>query len=438
MILNKVAAYITDKQLLAEREKVIIGLSGGADSIALVDILSRLGYKCVVAHCNFHLRGDESDRDAAFVDLFCRSRNINLHTVDFDTVTYAKAHKLSIEMAARELRYNWFDKICSELEINALAVAHHQDDSVETVLLNLIRGTGIRGLTGIMPRNGRVIRPLLCLSRKEILDYIDEKGLTYVTDSTNNETDYTRNKIRLDIIPLLEAINPSAKDAIACTSEYLSQVERIYSEYLSDCKTCVMDGNKIKINELVHVAEPQAVLYELLTPFGFNSSSTEQIFNSLNGLSGKRFYSDTHQLIKDRDNLIISHIKDEDEEDTYYINEDDQYIDTPLKLKIETIENTPDINIEKNKSVVYLNKDKLQYPLTLRRWKQGDWFVPFGMKGRKKLSDYFSDNKFSLLDKENVWILVSGNDIIWIVGHRSDERIKIVPSAKSILKINID
>lgn len=438
MILNKVAAYITDKQLLAEREKVIIGLSGGADSIALVDILSRLGYKCVAAHCNFHLRGDESDRDAAFVDFFCRSRNINLHTVDFDTVTYAKAHKLSIEMAARELRYNWFDKICSELDINALAVAHHQDDSVETVLLNLIRGTGIRGLTGIMPRNGKVIRPLLCLSRKEILDYIDEKGLTYVTDSTNNETDYIRNKIRLDIIPLLEAINPSAKDAIARTSEYLSQVERIYSEYLFDCKTCVMDGNKIKIDELLHVSEPQAVLYELLTPFGFNSSSTEQIFNSLNGLSGKRFYSDTHQLIKDRDNFIISHIKDEDEEDTYDINEDDQYIDTPLKLRIETIENTPDINIEKNKSVVYLNKDKLQYPLTLRRWKQGDWFVPFGMKGRKKLSDYFSDNKFSLLDKENVWILVSGNDIIWIVGHRSDERFKIVPSAKSILKISID
>lgn len=438
MILNKVAAYITDKQLLAERDKVIIGLSGGADSIALVDILSRLGYKCVAAHCNFHLRGDESDRDAAFVDLFCRRRNINLHTVDFDTVAYAKAHKLSIEMAARELRYNWFDKLCSELEINALAVAHHQDDSVETVLLNLIRGTGIRGLTGIMPRNGKVIRPLLCLSRKEILDYIDEKGLTYVTDSSNNETDYTRNKIRLDIIPLLEAINPSAKDAIARTSEYLSQVERIYSEYLFDCKTCVMDGNKINIDELLHISEPKAVLYELLAPFGFNSSSTEQIFNSLNGLSGKRFYSDTHQLIKDRDNLIISHIKDEDEEDTYYINEDDQYIDTPLKLKIETIENTPDINIEKNKSVVYLNKDKLQYPLTLRRWKQGDWFVPFGMKGRKKLSDYFSDNKFSLLDKENVWILVSGNDIIWIVGHRSDERFRVIPSAKSILKISID
>lgn len=436
MILEKVTAYIAGKQLLKERDKVIVGLSGGADSVALIDILSRLGYTCVAAHCNFKLRGQESDRDESLVTDFCRNRNIELHRTNFDTYAYAEQNHLSIEMAARELRYNWFDELCTKLDIAHLAIAHHQDDSVETVLLNLIRGTGIRGLTGIPPKNGKIVRPLLCLSRSEILNYITERALLYVTDSTNNETLFTRNKIRLEVIPLLQTINPSVKESIARTSEYLEQVTNIYNRYIEQYKASIIEGNKIKIDELLKATEPQAVLFEILAPYRFNSAAVKQIYNTLEGLPGKKFFSDTHVLLKDRNCLIINEITGNNA-GAYYINNEETVINIPIGLKIETLKHTPDFEIEKSRRIIYLDKDKLHFPLEIRRWQQGDWFVPFGMKGRKKLSDYFSDNKFSLFDKENAWILTSGEDIIWLIGHRSDNRYKVTASTRNILKINL-
>jgi tRNA(Ile)-lysidine synthase len=436
MILERVKQYINDKQLLTDGERVIVGLSGGADSVALLDMLISLEYKCVAAHCNFHLRGAESDRDAAFVEKLCKDRGIELQLVEFDTTKFAKENSVSIEMAARELRYKWFEELCISLDIEHIAIAHHRDDSVETVLLNLTRGTGIRGLTGISAHNGKIIRPMLGISRYEILHYLHDKNLSYVIDSTNNEDIYTRNKLRLNVIPFLESINPSVKEAINRTSEHLSQVANIYGHYIEQAKKQIIDGNHIKIDDLLKQVEPEAVLYEILSPYGFNSAVVKQIFESVNSISGKRFYSDKYVLVKDRNCFIVDKINENKESEIYFLNESEASLKYPITLEMETIENSSSFSIERDNNILYLDKSKLKYPLVLRHWQQGDWFIPFGMSGRKKLSDYFSDNKFSIFDKENVWVLCSGEDIVWLVGYRSDNRYRITEKTNEILKIS--
>lgn len=433
-MVEKVKKYIADNKLLAQGAKVIIGISGGADSVALLDILIRLGYDCIVAHCNFHLRAEESDRDALFVENISKQYKLPFEKIDFDTQAYASEKGVSIEMAARELRYSWFEVLLSKYNATCIAVAHHRDDSVETTLLNLIRGTGIRGLTGISARNNNLIRPLLCISRKEILDYITEKGLTFVEDSTNNENIYTRNKIRLDIIPLLETINPSVKDAIRRTSENLMQVENIYKAYIDNAKNNILIDNKISINKLIEYTEPKAILYEILAGYNFNRPTINQIFETLDKESGKFFYSESHQLLKDREYLLLKE-REILTDKIFYIEEHATLLPYPIHLEIITIKNNEGFNIEKNRDILYADKNKLCFPLTLRRWQQGDWFVPFGMKGKKKISDYFSDQKFSVFDKENTWLLCSGKDIVWIVGHRSDNRYSIDDSTIETLRI---
>lgn len=434
-MIQKVNEYIAKHQLLSTTDKVIVGVSGGADSIALLDILSNLGYDCIVAHCNFHLRGEESNEDATFVEFFCKEHNKTYLRIDFDTENYASENKISIEMAARDLRYNWFENLRQKHNAQAIAIAHHMDDSVETVILNLTRGTGIRGLTGINVKNGYIIRPLLCLSRNDILQYLGENGLSYVTDSTNNEDIYTRNKIRLNIIPLLEAINPSAKKAILRTSSHLQQVENIYQAYIESARKEIVNNNCININRLLEYNEPDAVLYEILAEYGFNPSTVKNIFEALENQSGKSFYSDDYRLVKDRDFLIIHTCESPSANDVYTIAEKDIIITDPIRLTVECIAINEDFKIDKNPNRLYLDMDSVKFPLTIRRWQNGDWFIPFGMKGKKKISDYFSDNKFSLFDKENTWILCSGSDIVWIIGHRSDNRFRISESTKEVLMI---
>ena len=438
LIINivQVEQYIDENQLLEDGSKVIVGVSGGADSVALLDILHTLKYECVVAHCNFHLRGEESNRDAFFVEELCQKYNLKYERVDFDTEAYAEIHSISIEMAARELRYNWFEQIRTIHLADKIAVAHHSDDSVETILLNLTRGTGIRGLTGIAAQNNNIIRPLLCLSRKDILEYLKDRALKYVDDSTNNEDLYTRNKIRLNIIPLLETINPSVKDSIIRTGEHLSQVENIYNFYIQQVKADVLSDDSINIRTLIKYLEPEAILYELLAPYNFNTATVRQIFESIISKSGKIFYSDTHKLIKDREFFIIKK-REKLSVDSFLIREEDRLMSYPLQLSIETIQIDNGFVIEKNKNILYLDKDKIKFPLTLRRWHQGDWFIPFGMKGKKKVSDYFTDQKFTLFEKEEAWLLCSENNIVWIVGERSDDRFKIDKSTTQILKIQI-
>ena len=441
-MLEKVREYIQKENLILHNTKVIVGLSGGMDSMVLLDILTLLGYSCLAAHCNFHLRGEESNRDEIFVKKWCKSIDIPFTSINFDTNQYASDLKISIEMAARELRYNWFETLRRHYQANCIAVAHHKDDSVETVLLNLIRGTGIKGLTGISPKNGYVVRPLLCISRSEIENYILERDIPYVTDSTNSEDLYLRNSIRLNVIPLLETLNPSVKDTIYRTSKNVTEAEKVYSESIQKTIKKVFNNNKIDINELRQTASPRSVLFEILTPYNFTPSTIEDISESIDSISGKIFFSDSnsnfekkkYRLIKDRNSFLLDVVNDiYNENEMYLIEEGTSEINFPVSIKIREISSPADIIY--NSHFLYIDADKIKYPLVLRKWRSGDWFIPFGMKGKKKLSDYFTDRKFSLKDKEDVWLLTYENDIVWIVGERNDNRFKITENTKKIIFI---
>ena len=436
-MLNEIYTYIKKHGLLQPDDTVIVGLSGGADSVALLHLLVQLNYSCIAAHCNFHLRGDESLQDEVFAQQKAAFLQIPFYKKDFDTIGYANRKQISVEMAARELRYGWFEELRIIHHAQAIAVAHHQDDSVETVLINLIRGTGIRGLTGIYPKRDLIIRPLLETTRLEILDWLHQKNITYRTDSTNLSDEYTRNFIRLRILPMMESLNPSVSKAITRTAGYLSDIETIYMDYIEKERQRLMDDRqRISILGLIQSIAPQTVLYELIKPFGFTRFVAESVFNSLSGEPGKVFYSPTsnYQIVKDRDFLLIT-TKQPRKETVYSIYADD-LIEVPIRLRMQKTEKTPEFQIDKSKSAVSFDFDKLIFPLTLRTWRRGDWFVPFGMKGRKKLSDYFNDHKFDRNKKDQTWLLCSGSDIIWIVGERSDDRYKIDKSTKFIVTVH--
>lgn len=412
MIQQRVAQYIDNELLFSLNARIVVALSGGADSVALLHILHRLGYYCEAAHCNFHLRGTESDRDEEFVRNLCKTMKIPLYTVDFATEQYAIEKKISIEMAARELRYQWFAEIKEKTNADVIAVAHHQDDSVETILLNLMRGAGINGLLGIRPRNGDIVRPFLCISRKEIIDYLQDAGQEYMTDSTNLQDEYTRNKIRLNLLPLMQEINPSVKEHIIDTSNYLNDVARIYNGGVEEGKQRVIDKGNIRISLLLNEPSPGALLFEILYPLGFNAAQIKKILASLEGQTGKQFISkDGWRVIKDRELLLIG--KKE-------INDN-----PPFNLIKEEKEYTKDFIIPREKDIACFDSNKLTGKLSLRKWQTGDIFVPFGMEGKKKVSDYLTDKKFSIIQKEQQWVLCCGNKIIWIIGERTDNRFRI-------------
>lgn len=419
---KKVARYIADNHLLAINEKVIVALSGGADSVALLLMLQELGYACEAAHCNFHLRGSESDRDETFVRQLCQERQVKLHITHFDTKHYASQKHISIEMAARELRYEWFETLRNQLEATAIAVAHHADDSVETFLLNLLRGTGINGLRGIRPRNGYIIRPLLCLKRNDILHYLTIRSQSYVTDSTNLQDEYTRNKIRLHLLPLMAEINPSVKDSIMNTAHHLDEAACFYHHAIGEARQRVStdNGKTIDIAALMREPSPEALLFELLSSTGVNATQLHDIYKSLNGQAGKVFDTPEWQIVKDRTHLLV---------------EPRQKNTRSPQLQMEECELTPDFIIPRDKSTACFDADKLSQPFTIRLWQQGDSFVPFGMKGRKKVSDYLTDRKFSLAAKGRQWVLCAGNEIVWLIDERPDNRFRIGPETKRVLII---
>ena len=420
--------FIEEKSLFFQKDKILVALSGGADSVALLRVLLALGYTCEAAHCNFHLRGKESDRDENFVRGLCNELNILLHVVHFDTQTYATKHRISIEMAAREMRYEWFEKLRQECDASVIAVAHHRDDSVETFLLNLIRGTGINGLKGIAPLNGHIVRPLLNVSRQDILQYLEHLHQDYVTDSTNLQDEYMRNKIRLNILPMLRELNPSVSESIAETSRRLTDVSLIYNKEIEAGKERVMEkSGHILISRLMEESVPAALLFEILHPLGFNSVQVGDVFRSLSAQSGKRFVSAGWEVLRDRTELIIRRRKPADEEVEENV--------PPFRLAMETQEIMPDFVIPRNKNTACLDADKVVLPLTVRKWRQGDKFVPFGMKGKKKVSDYLTDRKFSLFQKENQYVVCSADRIVWLVGERSDDRFRVTEDTKRVLII---
>ena len=419
MIEKKIAQYIDNERLFPINARIIVALSGGADSVALLRILHTLGYDCEAAHCNFHLRGTESDRDEMFVRKLCKTMKTPLHTIDFATEQYAIEKKISIEMAARELRYQWFAEIKEKTKADVIAVAHHQDDSVETVLLNLIRGTGINGLLGIRPKNGDIVRPLLCISRKEITDYLQNDGQEYMTDSTNLQDEYTRNKIRLNLLPLMQEINPLVKEHIIDTSNYLNDINRIYNKGIEEGNQRVIEKGNIRIVPLLKEPSPEALLFEILYPLGFNAAQTKNILAMLEGQTGKQFISkDGWRVVKNRELLLID--KKEEQENP------------PFCLIKEEKEYTKDFIIPREKHIACFDTDKLIGEINLRKWQTGDIFIPFGMKGKKKVSDYLTDRKFSIIQKENQWVLCCGDKIIWIVGERTDNRFRIDEKTKKV------
>ncbi len=420
MLMKKVKEFIEKEDLFSKQDKILVALSGGADSVALTRILITLGYHCEAAHCNFALRGEESDRDEDFVRNFCRSLNIKCHSIHFETRRYAAQQSISIEMAARELRYNWFSKICEESDCQVVAVAHHKDDSVETMLLNLIRGTGINGLLGIRPKNGNVVRPLLCASRQEVVEYLHRMNQTYVTDSTNLEDEYTRNKIRLNLLPLMEEINPSVKDGLVKTASYLNDISKVYQQAIKESidRIFITPEKEISIEKLMNEPAPQALLFEVLSPLGFNSTQVEEVYGSLNGQPGKRFISSQWQVVKDRELLLIEKVKT--------ANDKPQIIFEEVLLTKEFV-------IPKDKNTACFDANKFKGVISIRKWEKGDYFIPFGMKGKKLVSDFMTDSKFSLLKKEQQWVLSCNDQIAWLIGERTDNRFRIDDSTQKVI-----
>ncbi len=442
--LNKVGTFIAANGLLCNGDRVIVGVSGGADSTALLLVLRSLGYECVAIHCNFHLRGEESNRDQIFVENFCGELQIALKVIHFDTVEYADRHRCSIEMAARELRYDAFEKYRNECNCAAIAVAHHRDDSVETVLLNLVRGTGIRGLTGIKPRNGNVVRPMLCVSRQEIESWLKMQERTYVMDSTNLECEYKRNKIRLRVLPELRGLNPDADNAVFRTSMRLRGVLDIYLAAIeNDMRRCVSrqpDGIvRVSINAMRESVSPEAVLFELLSPYGFTESQIENVISCLDGESGRIFRAGNAILVKDRDSLLVNPLCGDDGILEMRITVSDGLcIPLPdggnLRMALQTVP----VPLIRDTTIAMLDADKVGRNIIIRRCRQGDSFIPFGMKGRKLVSDFMTDNKMSVLQKRDQIVLCNDSGIVWVVGRRIDNRYRVDEKTSNILIINME
>jgi len=437
---QKVQTYIQKHQLLTRQGKIIVGVSGGTDSVVLLHVLQSLGYDCVVAHCNFHLRMEESDRDELFVRSLARDLKLPYYSVDFETTKFAQEHKISIEMAARDLRYAWFYELLYSKEAQAIAVAHHADDNIETLLMNLVRGTGLKGLTGIQPRNHKLVRPLLCCTRQELETYLVRYDLEHIEDSTNANDDYQRNKFRNEVLPLLEELNPSVRQTLYESLERFEGNYIVYQQAIERMKAEIVhyepDLVKLNIDSIKKQIHIPTIMYELLHPFGFGPSLIEQITSQLDGESGKVFFSDTHRLLKDRKFLLISANEENDLEE-YTIQEDDTVIEAPFPMKMTRQQIEVGFQVSKESGRVHVDASKLAFPLQLRRWKEGDSFYPFGMSQRKKISNFFIDNKLSLLEKEHSWILLSNNEIVWIVGQRLDNRFRVTDETSEVIEFNI-
>ena len=432
---NKVEAFITKYNLLNHNDLYIVALSGGADSVALLLLLKEQGFRIHAAHCNFHLRGEESDRDETFCVELCGRLGIELHRVHFDTKTYADLHHVSIEMAARELRYRWFEQLRQDIGAAAICVAHHQNDSVETILMNIIRGTGLRGLTGIQARNGFVLRPLLCVSRDEIERFLSERGQSYVTDSSNLTEDYMRNKIRLQVLPLLQTLNPAVLNHILQTAENLAAAQATIDVLLKG-----IGGSKsLNLSEYTDYLSREYVTFEWLRNYGFNGSQVHQLLASD---TGAIFTSPMgYEVLRDRNRLLVEPVLEPmkplkiPEEGVYVLPQMavSNHPDSKIRVKRTSV------TVSKDSAIATLDSQKVQFPLTVRRVAEGDWMVPFGMKGRKLLSDLMTDQRMTLFEKRRQLVVVDAHDeVIWAVGLRTDQRVAVTSDTAETLELRLE
>lgn len=432
--------FLNRQCCVRNQEKILVGVSGGADSMALLDLLMHCKNEIIVAHCNFQLRGKASDGDEVFVREYCKSKNITLFSTKFNTVAYAQKNSISIEMAARDLRYEWFNWLCAEHSIRWIAVGHHLDDNVETFFINLLRGTGIRGLSGMNPVSGNVIRPLLFTTRTAIVEYCTNISIHYREDDSNNDASIIRNKIRHQVLPLLKSINPSFIATMEENMKLLHESDEfIYSEIQKNKKHLIVEEDGvllISIKDINQFKSRRVVLYELLKEKGFSSSQIADITHSLDGESGRQFLSKDYRLVRDRYNLVLME-RGEFSNGEFYINKDESCINNPFECKIRTFKKNTDFRFSKDQNLIHIDADLVEFPLTIRRWKQGDTFRPLGMINYKKLSDFFIDEKLSVVEKEQVWLLTSNDEIVWVIGHRIDDRFKISTKTHTILELSL-
>lgn len=433
-MISRFQKHLSQNLPILQGKKLLLAISGGVDSMVMLDLFQKTDFEIAIAHCNFQLRGQESDGDQAFIERYAKENSIPLFVTQFDTKAFAEDYKLSIQVAARELRYKWFYELLAANNYDLILTAHHADDNIETFLINLSRGSGLDGFTGIPMQNDKTVRPLLIFGREEILDYAHKNNIQWREDSSNASDKYLRNKVRQEIVPVLKTLNPNFISSFQNTLENLQKSMTLVDDASRIVYRKVVEDEenqkKINLKELLQLPNYKAYLYEWLKPFGFKAWN--DIYSLVESQSGKQIFSENFKLLKNRDYLIVSPQTEINREEKYYIEENQQDVNFHIKLsicKITSITNA-------SNTAIFVDQNKLKYPLVLRRWKEGDVFYPLGMKGKsKKVSKFFKDEKFSLIDKENAWLLCSDNQIVWIVGIRQDERFKIEPTTKQIIQI---
>ena len=416
-------------------KKLLLTVSGGIDSVVLVHLCKKIQLEIGVAHCNFQLRDTESDEDELFVQELCTQYNIPIFIQKFSTSDYAVQRKLSTQLAARELRYNWFNEIIENNNYDYIVTAHHLDDQIETFLINLTRGTGLEGLTGIPEQNDKIIRPLLIFSRNEIENFANKNQIDWREDSSNASDKYLRNKIRHAVVPVLKQLNPSFLTSFQETLNHLKQSVELVEDVTAIMYERIVTqlDNKIQINieELLKLKNYKSYLYQWLKEYGF--TAWNDIYNLPHTQSGKQVFSNSYILLKDRNYLLLSPKEKEELKESFFINENLKNHKVPLNLSfcnISYISNS-------DNNIIFVDEDKLQFPLEIRKKKEGDSFYPSGMNGKKKLSKYFKDEKYSLLEKEEQWLLVSNNEIVWVIGKRADQRFLANENTQNTLKIEL-
>lgn len=441
-MVNKLIAYINEHKLLNSEEVAIMTVSGGIDSIVLCHLLYKAKIPFVIAHCNFQLRGVASDADENFVRKLAKEYRVQFFVKKFNTESYATSNKVSIQVAARELRYQWFDEILKTHNFKAIATAHHRDDQIETFFINLMRGCGIAGLHGILPRRGSVIHPLLFASREDIARYAAENQLMWREDASNKSLKYLRNKIRHQLLPVLNDIEPNVMEIMDGNIHRLRGTEQVFRYLVEEQRAKVVkkDGKYFlfEIAVLLQLSPLSTFLFEFLSPFGFNGAVVDNVILSLQNKSvGNRFFSDSYMLIHDREHLVVAP-KKQSGAGRFLINRPNTMISTPIKLKIILHSIDSYFVVPKENVFASFDAEKVKFPLALRKWRKGDAFVPFGMSGTKKISDFFTDNKLSFREKEETWLLCSEEQVIWVVGQRTDDRYKITKDSQKAIVIKLE
>ncbi len=435
-MLNDFKKFIAENNILNPDERILLAVSGGIDSMVMAHLFIQMGYETGILHCNFTLRGKESEKDEELVRKFAESQSIPFFSTHFDTKVYAKENSLSVQMAARELRYSWFEEIRKQNGYDLIAVAHNLNDNIETLIINLTRGTGLAGLSGMRIVNNRIIRPLLFASRKQITDYCNMNSIRYREDKSNADTKYIRNKIRHQIIPVLKEINPSIETTLNETAERFIGINEIVSEFIRKLreKICEHSGEitTFNISLLRTHLHNKAIIFELFKPFGIINVQLEDLIKVINGKTGGQIFTGSHRIIKNRKEIIVSNEEIKDNT-SFLISSITGFKKVPGIESAQYSDITDSFEIPTNPATACVDADKLVFPLIVRKWMPGDNFYPLGMKQKKKLSDYFIDNKYSILDKENKLILESDGKIVWIIGDRIDNRFRITSSTKNAL-----